>query len=91
MKNGYGVFIQYDSGRTICVAATDSFTHAQAMHGKLRFYINARGAFKVGPDSAGSPEDRQLFEHFEKLERKYGSARVLRDGVGEILLYVKEA
>ena len=23
MKNGYGVFFQYDNGRTICVAATD--------------------------------------------------------------------
>lgn len=91
MKNGYGIFFQYDNGRTVCVAASDDFTKAQALLGKLLFYLNAREGFGAKAETAADPEDRKLFAHFEKLEKKYGSARVLRDGVGEILLYLKEA
>lgn len=90
MKNGYGVFFQYDNGRTICVAATDDYNKVQTVYSKLNFYINAKAAFGVGPDSAENPEDRKLFAHLDRLASKLGSGRILRSGTGEILLFTKE-
>ena len=90
MKNGYGVFFQFDNGRTVCVAATDDHTTALTIYQKLNFYINAKATFGVGPDSAEDPHDRKLFAHFDRLTAKLGSERILRSGTGEILLFTKE-
>lgn len=91
MKTGYGVFFQCDNGRTICVVATDSYTRAQMLNSKLADFLRSRELFGTEPCAAKTTEDFELFEHFEKLEKKYGSQRILRNGIGEVLLAVKEA
>lgn len=90
MKIGHGVFFQYDNGRTICVAATDDYTKAQAIFHKLNFFLKARDSFGAGHLVSKDEDERQLFEHFEKLERRLGGERILRSGTGEILLAIKE-
>ena len=91
MRTGHGIFFQYDNGRTVCVAAVQDFTEAQRLYSKLHAFLDAREAFGATPEMTKDPDDRKLFEHFERLEKRLGSGRVLRSGTGEILLYIKEA
>lgn len=90
MKIGHGVFFQYDNGRTICVAAAKDHATAQSLFHKLTFYLKARDSFGGGHLVSKDEDERDLFEHFEKLERRLGSERILRSGTGEILLAIKE-
>jgi hypothetical protein len=88
MTSGYGIFVQYKTGGTTCVAVTDTRGKAEAVLHLLNLYRGARVRFGVTPEMAKDRQDRAILELFVEHARGRGDDDVFRVGAGEVLLFI---